>query len=413
MTINYQKIQIIHACNDNCLFCYDKGDYMYGRASDWDFSKKDILDKIRSSYRSGETNYMIFTGGEPSMDKNIINYIQEAHDVGYEKIELISNGVRFSDYKFCESVLKAGLTGLNISIHGHNSKIHDFLTSHTGAFQKIIIGLINLRKLNSEFEISTYIVINNINLPYIEKIIDLLRKFKIKKFDLLQLIPFGNVLSNKYLFIRDKGILANVISKIFEKYKNTDIFISGSHLINPAIYEGFEDKIPDLSNLLSDIDKSLGRDWKGDFENIYFNRCYDGVFCNNCYLNEYCSQMETRNNLSNDNGKINLNYLNDILPILPKTYKSFKKIIQKVPKNQTIINIPSCISGRSAFFDNFSFYKEKTFREQNFSNYNKWFFKYGYLVKSLRCENCSLHKECKGVLITIVKKYGFSILNPR
>lgn len=80
---------------------------MYGRASDWDFSKKDISEKIRSSYQPGDTNYMVFTGGEASMEKNILNYIQEAHDIGYEKIELISNGVRFADPKFCETALQA------------------------------------------------------------------------------------------------------------------------------------------------------------------------------------------------------------------------------------------------------------------------------------------------------------------
>lgn len=80
---------------------------MYGRASDWDFSKKDVLEKIRTSYIPGQKNYMIFTGGEASMEKNIAMYVTEAKKVGYEKIELITNGVRFSDMKFCESMLSS------------------------------------------------------------------------------------------------------------------------------------------------------------------------------------------------------------------------------------------------------------------------------------------------------------------
>ena len=410
MEINYQKIQIVHACNDNCLFCYDKWNHMYGRASDWDFSKKDILEKIRTAYIKTAKNYMVFTGGEASMDKNIILYIEEAKKVGYEKIELITNGVRFSDARFTESVINAWLTGLNMSIHGPNWKIHDFLTRHPRAFEKILRWLVNIRKLQKNFEISVYIVINDINLNYIEETINLLRKFDIRKFDLLQLIPFGNALSNKYLFIKDKRELQARLKEIFERYKDEDIILGWSHLINPPVYEGFEDKMVDISNLRSDIDKNLWRDWKLDFVSESFARCNGWVFCDNCYLNEYCTQLEKRHEKVWESSK-ELIYVNELFSSgLPETFKEFHKRIQGLSFNEQIVNIPKCISWEDVSFDTFHSFAKSRWIVPDFMNYNNWFFEHGYLTKSLRCETCSENTKCKGAPVKILQKYGFSIL---
>lgn len=69
----------------------------------------------------------------------------------------------------------------------------------------------------------------------------------------------------------------------------------------------------DISNLMSDIDKSLGRDWKRDFVSELFVRCQGGIFCNNCYLNEYCTQLEKRHEQVKESSRKTI-YLNELFP---------------------------------------------------------------------------------------------------
>jgi len=46
----------------------------------------------------------------------------------------------FSYFELVEKIIKFGLTDIVFSIHGHNSKTHDYLTQSPGSFKQLLKG---------------------------------------------------------------------------------------------------------------------------------------------------------------------------------------------------------------------------------------------------------------------------------
>lgn len=68
--------------------------------------------------------------------------------------------------------------------------------------------------------------------------------------------------------------------------------------------------------------------------------------------------METKDVSLILNDNIVYSYISDIIPNLPDLYVDFQNIIQAIPNDQIVTNLPTCISERPAFFDNYSLYKK-------------------------------------------------------
>ena len=385
MKINYIKLQITHFCNDNCLFCYDKWSDSYWKSSNMDISKEDINLKIKSLYKIGYDNQIIFTWGEPTLHPELINFVQLAKKIWYSKIELITNWVRLSDIKLVENLNKNWLTWVNISLHWHTNKLHNLITRNPNSFKSIISWIINIRKISPWMKISIYIVINRLNLFFIRNILNLCLKFKITDFHMIQLMPFWNMLRNSDIFIKDQKDLQVVLSDIIKEYNWTNVKINISHLIQPQSLEWFEHKLQNKINLLTDIKLNLWRNWKKDYNDLSFKRCNSWSLCNSCYLNPFCSQIED-------------------LKIIKKT---------EIKKHDfTILNLPECISKEWGYYLNYNEYCLYNWRRATFKWFIYWFMKYWYLIKSENCKNCKKNNTCKWVHYDRIKKAGFNILNP-
>lgn len=410
--MNYQKIQITHICNENCIFCYDKWEDKYWKHSQYDISRKSVFESISSLYKDGEENVIVFTWWDPTHDSNIIEYVRFAKEIGYSWIEVITNWTKFANSEFTYSILEAWLTWVNISIHGHTSHLHNRLTGNPQAFQNLLLWIINLRKLSPQFNISIYIVLNSLNIKYIDFIIKFFSKFWIRTYYLLQLIPFWNAVKNRYIFIRDKKLLYFSIKNILRKYIWTNVTINISHLVHPNYLEGSETHIPNVENILFDIEKNLWMDWQDVFTSKNLVRCNEWELCELCYLHSFCNNLEDYfcSSLLKDSAKKDFIYLEDNLLTLPK--QGLLEKIKKMSVNNTIVNIPTCLSHIPSFYDNFSSYSNFHRIEKNFNNFLHYFSEEAYFVKSLRCQLCSHNGSCKWVNLKIVRRYGFDLLTP-
>jgi MoaA/NifB/PqqE/SkfB family radical SAM enzyme len=70
---------------------------------------------------------VVFTGGEPTVHPNLLECIEYAKAVGYQEIQIQSNGRNFSDIVYLQKLINAGVTEFSPSIHGFHSKTHDAL----------------------------------------------------------------------------------------------------------------------------------------------------------------------------------------------------------------------------------------------------------------------------------------------
>jgi len=160
-------IIIGYACNNHCRFCIDKNKRKLHNKTTKEIKQEMIEAKNRG------TTYIEFIGGETTIRQDAVELIRFAKELEFETINIATNGRMFSYLEYAKKIVKAGLTDIIFSIHGHNSKIHDYLTQSKGSFNQLLKGLNNFKKLGfKKIGSNTTIVKDNYKyLPEIGKFI--------------------------------------------------------------------------------------------------------------------------------------------------------------------------------------------------------------------------------------------------
>lgn len=151
-------------CNNNCIFCVQGHKKKFG---DKDTPK---LKRIIKEAKDG-CDAITFTGGEPTIRKDILELVRFAKKLGFKTIQIQSNGRMFAYEKFCQDMIKAGANEFALAVHGHNEKLHNYLTQ-AESFKQVISGIHNLKKLKQRVILNTVICRSNYRqLPEIAKLL--------------------------------------------------------------------------------------------------------------------------------------------------------------------------------------------------------------------------------------------------
>ncbi|MDD4530379.1 MAG: radical SAM protein [Candidatus Gracilibacteria bacterium] len=416
-------IRISSVCNNNCIFCLDN------ESRKGYFVEDEIIRKeIQKGFKKGYLNKAIISGGEASINPKFAEYIKFSREVGYDKIQTITNGQKFADLDFCKQVFEAGLNEVTFSIHGHNEALHDYLSGTPGVYKKAIQGILNIKKYFPKTILNMDIVVNKLNVAYLPDIIGHFMKLGIMEFDILQIVPFGNAVINKDKLFYNGDEYIEQFKKTWELGKKPGIFM-WTNRFNPEYLEGFEDMIQDPSKIKGD---TLGEAYKV-YEDMVINgikpTCYQKN-CKVCYMNKYCNNFinTTKPNLKKQKKFIINPYLDiynskyfvlkgqktvsEVYKKFGKNYENFIKKINSLELNskQEIVNIPLCIRQKNNYllYENYLDIKESNTLE----DYTKKYISDLYRIKSLRCRKCVYNKRCEGLHINFIRAYGFKVLDP-
>ncbi len=183
-------IKVGFYCNNQCAFC------VQGRKRDYLSAKKvgEIRTSLREAFSKGKRE-VVFTGGEPCLHPNFFKLVKIAKKIGFKEIQIQTNGRIFVYPEFCIKTIKAGATQFGPSLHGHNSKIHDFLTRAKGSFNQTVQGIKNLKKLN-QF-VLTNSVITAKNYKYLPELAKLLVDLDVNQFQFAFIHIAGTALENQ------------------------------------------------------------------------------------------------------------------------------------------------------------------------------------------------------------------------
>lgn len=96
---------------------------------------------------------IMFTSGEPTMNRYFLRYVKRARELGFESVGVITNGRRFAYERFARAALKAGLNHVVVSIHGASQVQHDRQTRAASSYAQTVLGLRALSSLRREYEI--------------------------------------------------------------------------------------------------------------------------------------------------------------------------------------------------------------------------------------------------------------------
>ncbi len=160
-------------CNNHCLFCME-GDRQ-GRAEHVGAQPRDHVRRMILGHP--DRSEVLFTSGEPTLCPDLPLYVSWAKESGFRTIGLISNGRRLAYPGYLEDLVQRGLNRVTVSIHGHNSKLHDGLTRAPGSFRQTRAGLARCTHLSRTraLRVHTSTVISCRNLPHLRAVHAMLR----------------------------------------------------------------------------------------------------------------------------------------------------------------------------------------------------------------------------------------------
>jgi MoaA/NifB/PqqE/SkfB family radical SAM enzyme len=176
-----------YTCNNDCLYCFI-GNKTKRKNPTVDFLKNMI------KQNSKEFPWINFGGGEPTIYKHIAELIKFSKDQGL-RVQMFSNGRRFSDKKFAKSVLDSGIDFITEVFHSFKPEIHDFITQRKGSFKQMLKGIDNLHSLGFHNLHFMYIV-HKQNYRDLRKMMDFFLSFKPAKISFENLVFTGNAVKN-------------------------------------------------------------------------------------------------------------------------------------------------------------------------------------------------------------------------
>lgn len=275
-------IELTNECNQNCLFCNRPREKLFRLST---IEAKKIIDILKK-----KTTCLIFTGGEPTIRDDLPELIKYAKEVGIERVEIQTNGVRLADKKYLKKLRDVKTDMVNLALHSHIPEISDRLTNTPGSFKKTIKGIKNVIKIHLPIEVA--VVITKENYRY------LLEYVKFVKAN------FGNsICSISFKFVRpDESAWKN--KWVIPKYSEAEPYIyrafeyCKSNKINfntelfPLCYmQGYEEHSIEFMRIIKNI--SFNTVWQGNIFRKESQKFIDNFQtkapqCKICWLKEAC-----------------------------------------------------------------------------------------------------------------------------
>lgn len=171
-------VRLSENCNAGCFMCYFA--HKHGL---YNITNEQFESLLQYMNNKGTYNVIRFTGGEPLLHNNIINFIKKSHDAGYQT-SIITNGYLLPN--FGEKLVDAGLDQVIISVDGSKPEIHDKLRGLKNGLVKIKQGIEIMRKKNPNIILRANTVVSPHN---IEDMIDLYSMLSELHFNSWSIIP--------------------------------------------------------------------------------------------------------------------------------------------------------------------------------------------------------------------------------
>jgi MoaA/NifB/PqqE/SkfB family radical SAM enzyme len=175
-----------YVCNNQCIFCAT------GNRSDWHGETEKQIEFLKDRRQQG-FDLCDFDGGEPTTNPRLFELITAAKSLGYQAINLTSNGRMMALPKNAEKVVRSGITSLLVSLHGPNEAVHEENVQTKGAFRQTIQGIVNARPLCEKYgvDFGVNVTLTKINSPVLLEYGELLVRMGVKLCNVQFLTPFG------------------------------------------------------------------------------------------------------------------------------------------------------------------------------------------------------------------------------
>jgi pyrroloquinoline quinone biosynthesis protein E len=138
-------------CQAKCVFCY------YGEElNTQQYTVEQIGRMLRTAWDHG-IRHLDFSGGEPTLYPKLPELIAEARAIGFQRLCMITNGIRTASADYTRRLVDAGLNEVLVSLHGHDAATHDRIVVIPGAHAKLLRSFEHFRALGVNIRINTVV----------------------------------------------------------------------------------------------------------------------------------------------------------------------------------------------------------------------------------------------------------------
>lgn len=174
-----------YRCNNRCTFCAT------GTRTQLDGDparQREILVK----YRKLGVRLLDVDGGEPTLNPNLLSLIRFARRIGYERVNVTTNGRMASYEQFASALLESGVTSVLVSIHGPDAETHAQNVGVAEAFEQTVAGAKNLLALAPpDVELGANVTVTKSNHEKLPELAALVYELGFRWLNIQFLTPFG------------------------------------------------------------------------------------------------------------------------------------------------------------------------------------------------------------------------------
>ncbi len=175
-------LALTYGCNNACRHCYNQ----HQRAGMPSLETDDWYRVLRKLAEVG-VPHVIFTGGEPTLRGDLPRLIRFAERLGL-LTGINTNGRRLSRRPFAESLAKAGLSHVQVTLQSHRAEVHNAL-SGADSFAETVRGIEN--SLAAGLHTITNTTLTRRNAGHAEEIVELVHRLGLGTFAMNGMIYSG------------------------------------------------------------------------------------------------------------------------------------------------------------------------------------------------------------------------------
>jgi radical SAM protein with 4Fe4S-binding SPASM domain len=195
-------------CQNNCVHCYAGGPHQTGELSTAQW--KEVIDRL---HKIG-VFIVTFTGGEPTLREDLPELLLYAQNSGIVS-GLITNGRRLKDEAYVETLEKAGLDFVQVTLESHKANIHDLMTATKGSWKETVAGIKNV--VPTHIYTTTNTTLSKYNAAEFLDTMDFLKKLGVAAFGCNSLIYSGKASAIGKEFALPLDTLNELLPKIRDK----------------------------------------------------------------------------------------------------------------------------------------------------------------------------------------------------
>lgn len=300
-------VRCVTACNSRCLFCLDadtpRNVYL---------SEEEVKADLRRGIEELGADKVIISGGEASLHPLFPEFIRYARELGYDRVQTVTNGTRLADPAYYRECRDAGLGEITYSLHGHTAELHDHLTQTPGAFHKLMKGMIRAIRDPRGPIVNIDICINKLNVGVLDKVVEIAIQAGCTEFDLLHVIPQANAYDNRESMFYDVKDHMETLHKVFRLNRHPR-FVVWTNRFPVSYLEGMEDLIQDPHKMLDEVNgrRFMVRNYLDTGRRL---DCREPDRCEHCFIEPFCTTMDR---VLEDHGEARIEVWNTGVPPAP------------------------------------------------------------------------------------------------